>query len=123
MLQGNVPLRHLLNAKPPFMSWWRSDFNEVNDCALSDDKNNFEDEKIYKKWKNLAKKTETHPNLSKDLALILFKMHKEVLLHPMKIAVNLANAKKNSDLTKFLLENEESNSKIDILTTRYSLEA
>ena len=29
-LQGNVPLRHLLNAKPPFMSWT----NEVNDWAL-----------------------------------------------------------------------------------------
>ena len=35
-LQGNVPLRHLLNAKPPFMSWWRSAFSEVNDWALSD---------------------------------------------------------------------------------------
>ena len=105
------------------MSWWRYDFNEVNNWALSDGKKNLEDEKIYKKWKNLAKKTENHPNLSKDLALILFKMHKEVLLHPMKIAVNLANSKKLSEFTKFLLENEESNSKIDILTTRYSLEA
>ena len=33
-LQGNVPLRHLLNAKPPFISWRRSAFNEVNDCTL-----------------------------------------------------------------------------------------
>ena len=33
-LQGNVPLRHLLNAKSPFMSWRRSAFNEVNDWAL-----------------------------------------------------------------------------------------
>ena len=33
-LQGNVPLRHLLNAKLPFMSWWRSALNEVNDWAL-----------------------------------------------------------------------------------------
>ena len=32
--QGNLPLRHLLNAKPPFMSWRRSAFNEVKDCAL-----------------------------------------------------------------------------------------
>ena len=29
----HVPLRHLINAKPPFMSWWRSAFNEVNDWA------------------------------------------------------------------------------------------
>ena len=34
-LQGNVPLRHLLNVKPPIMSWWRSAFNEVNDSAPS----------------------------------------------------------------------------------------
>ena len=27
-------IRHLLNAKPQFMSWWRSAFNEVNDWAL-----------------------------------------------------------------------------------------
>ena len=33
-LQGNIPLRHLLNAKPPFISWPRSTFNEVNDWAL-----------------------------------------------------------------------------------------
>ena len=33
-LQGNVPLRHLLNAKPPFMYWLRSAFNEVNDWTL-----------------------------------------------------------------------------------------
>ena len=32
-LQGNVLLRHLLNAKPPFMSCRRSAFDEVNDCA------------------------------------------------------------------------------------------
>ena len=32
-LQGNVPLRQLLNAKPPFMSWRRSAFNEVNNWA------------------------------------------------------------------------------------------
>ena len=28
-------LSYLLNAKPPFMSWRRSAFNEVNDWALS----------------------------------------------------------------------------------------
>ena len=28
-LQGSVPLRYLLNAKPPFMSWRRSVFDEV----------------------------------------------------------------------------------------------
>ena len=33
-LQGHVLFRHLLHAKPPFMSWWRSTFNEVNDWAL-----------------------------------------------------------------------------------------
>ena len=32
-LQVNIPLRHLLNAKPLFISWWRSAFNEVNDWA------------------------------------------------------------------------------------------
>ena len=32
-LQRNVPLRHLLNAKPLFMSWQWSAFNEVNDWA------------------------------------------------------------------------------------------
>ena len=32
-LQGNVPLNHLLNAKPPFMYWQRSAFNEVNNWA------------------------------------------------------------------------------------------
>ena len=32
-LQGNIPLRYLLNAKSPFMSWQRSAFNEVNDWA------------------------------------------------------------------------------------------
>ena len=32
--QGNVPLRHLLNAKALFMSWQRSVFNEVNDWSL-----------------------------------------------------------------------------------------
>ena len=31
LLQGNVPLRHLLNSKPQFISWQ----NEVNDWALS----------------------------------------------------------------------------------------
>ena len=36
-LQGNVPLRHLLNAKPAFMSWRRTAFNEVNDWAQSVD--------------------------------------------------------------------------------------
>ena len=30
-LQENVPIKHLLNAKPLFMSWQRSTFNEVND--------------------------------------------------------------------------------------------
>ena len=35
-LQANVPLSHLLNAKPPFISWWRPAFNEVNDSALND---------------------------------------------------------------------------------------
>ena len=35
-LQGNVPLRHLLNAKPLFMFWWRSAIKEVNDWALSE---------------------------------------------------------------------------------------
>ena len=34
-IQENVPLRHLLNTKPPFMSWRRSAFNEVNDWALN----------------------------------------------------------------------------------------
>ena len=34
-LQGNVQLRHLLNAKPSFISCLRSAFNEVNDRALS----------------------------------------------------------------------------------------
>ena len=33
-LQGSVPLSYLPNAKSPFMSWWRSAFNEVNDWAL-----------------------------------------------------------------------------------------
>ena len=33
-LQGNVSLRHLLNAKLPLMSSRRSAFNEVNDWAL-----------------------------------------------------------------------------------------
>ena len=33
-LQGNVPLRPLLNTKPPFKSWQRSALNEVNDWAL-----------------------------------------------------------------------------------------
>ena len=33
-LQGNVPLMHLLNEKPLFISWRRSAFNEVNDWAL-----------------------------------------------------------------------------------------
>ena len=32
-LQGIIPLSHQLNAKPPFMSWRRSAFNEVNDWA------------------------------------------------------------------------------------------
>ena len=31
--QGNVPLRHPLNAKLPFLSLLRSAFNEVNDWA------------------------------------------------------------------------------------------
>ena len=35
-LQENVPLRHLLKSKPPFMSWRRSAFNEVNDWDHSD---------------------------------------------------------------------------------------
>ena len=29
-LQGNVPLRHLLNGETLFMSWWRSAIKEVN---------------------------------------------------------------------------------------------
>ena len=33
-LQGNVPLRHLLNEEILFTSWWRSAFNDVNDWAL-----------------------------------------------------------------------------------------
>ena len=33
-LQGNVPLRDLLNAKSLFMSWWRSAYYEVNDWGL-----------------------------------------------------------------------------------------
>ena len=33
VLQGNVPLKQILNEKPSFMSWWRSAFNEVNDYA------------------------------------------------------------------------------------------
>ena len=33
---GNVPLRHLLNVKPPFMSGRKSAFNEVNDWALDE---------------------------------------------------------------------------------------
>jgi len=37
-LQGNVPLRHLLNAKPLFMSRRRSAFNEVYDWALRNTK-------------------------------------------------------------------------------------
>ena len=32
-LQGNVPLSCLVNAKPPFMSWQISAFNEVNEWA------------------------------------------------------------------------------------------
>ena len=32
--QRNVPLWHRLNTNPPFMSWRRSDLNEVNDWAL-----------------------------------------------------------------------------------------
>ena len=32
-LQRNVPLRHLINAKPPVLSWRRFAFNEVNDLA------------------------------------------------------------------------------------------
>ena len=31
--RANVPLRHLLNAKPLFMSSWMSAFIKVNDCA------------------------------------------------------------------------------------------
>ena len=34
-LQGNVPISHMLNAKPPFMYWHISAFNEVNDWAPS----------------------------------------------------------------------------------------
>ena len=33
-LKVNVPLRHLLNVKPQFMSCQRSVFNEVNDWGL-----------------------------------------------------------------------------------------
>ena len=33
-LHRNVPLRHLLNAKPLITSWRRSVFNEVNDLTL-----------------------------------------------------------------------------------------
>ena len=40
-LQVNVPLRHLLNSKPPFMSRQRSAFNEVNDWVHSPDKRCF----------------------------------------------------------------------------------
>ena len=36
-LQGNVPLRHLLNAKNPFMSCRRSAFNGVNDLGPKSD--------------------------------------------------------------------------------------
>ena len=34
-LQGNIPLKHLLNTKPSFISYWRSAFNEVNNWALT----------------------------------------------------------------------------------------
>ena len=42
-LQGNVPLMHLLNAKPLLISCWRSAFNEVNDYILGPNfyKNNY----------------------------------------------------------------------------------
>ena len=33
-LQGNVPLRHLLNEDTLFISWQRSAFNDVNDWTL-----------------------------------------------------------------------------------------
>ena len=33
-LQGNIPLRHLINVKPPFISWQRSAFKEVNNWGL-----------------------------------------------------------------------------------------
>ena len=39
-LQGNVPLRHLLNAKSLFMSWQRYASNEVNNWAHNN-KNGF----------------------------------------------------------------------------------
>ena len=33
-LQENIPLRHMINTKPLFISWRRSAFNEVNDWSL-----------------------------------------------------------------------------------------
>ena len=32
--ETNFLLRHLPNAKPLSMVWWRFAFNEVNDCTL-----------------------------------------------------------------------------------------
>ena len=34
-LQGNIPLRPPINAKPPLMPWWRSAFYKVDDWALN----------------------------------------------------------------------------------------
>ena len=35
ILQGNVPIRHLLNKATLLMSWRRSSIKEVKDCALN----------------------------------------------------------------------------------------
>ena len=42
-----LKLRHLLNTKPPYMSWWRSAFNEINNWVF---KRGAREGGNFKKW-------------------------------------------------------------------------
>ena len=80
-LQGNIPLKHLLNAKPPFMSWRRSAFNEVIDWAPSPskDQHHFTQLCIYSEFiwnKNYIRMIFLNCRMGKNVILVIWYLTK-----------------------------------------------
>ena len=78
-LQGNVPLRHLLNEETSFMSWQRSAIKELNDLVLNPH------------CSKLVPKSET--NISMFNRKILQRIHLFVELYKKTKVMGLKNVK------------------------------
>ena len=79
---------------------------------------NHDDQEILKSWKMLAQKLKDDQCLKEDFVLILSKMFKIRPIQPLKAVDNLRKSQKYPEMIKFILENVDANSTVDLYILR-----